>query len=80
MDEDERCYFDVLNRYAQALNETVVALVERQKLLNDRSKGGQKNPVNWSVYQEAEKTYQFAIQKYMVIGQELNNASHLVFE
>jgi hypothetical protein len=80
MDEDERCYFDILNRYAQAVNETVVALVERQKLLNDRSKGGQNNPVNWSVYQEAEKTYQSAIQKYMAIGQELNNASHLVFE
>jgi hypothetical protein len=80
MDEDERCYFDVLDRYAQAVNETVVALVERQKLLNDRSKGGQNNPVNWSVYQEAEKTYQSAIQRYMAIGQELNNASPLVFK
>ena len=80
MNENERCYFDILNRYAEAVNETVVALVKRQKLLNDRSKGGQNNPVSWSVYQEAEKTYESAIQKYMTIGQELNNASHLVFE
>ena len=80
MDEDERCYYDILNRYAQAVNETVVALVERQKMLNERSKGGRNNPVNWSVYQEAEKTYESAIQKYMAIGQELNDASHLVFE
>jgi hypothetical protein len=80
MDEDERCYFDILNRYVQALKETIAALVERQKLLNRRSKGGKDNPVNWSVYQEAEKRYQTAIQKYMAIGQELNNASHLVFE
>ena len=79
MNDDEKCYFDILNRYAQAVNKTVVALVARQKMLNDRSKGSEKNPVNLSVYQEVEKTYQIAIEKYMEIGQELNNASHLVF-
>lgn len=79
MDEDERYYFEILSRYAQAVKETVVALIERQKLLNERSKGGHDNPVSWEVYQDAEKTYQSAIQKYMAIGQELNNAGHLVF-
>jgi len=79
MDEDERCYFEILNRYAQAVNETVIALVERQRFLNERSKGGHDNPVNWKIYQDTEKTYQSAIQKYMAIGQELNNAGHLVF-
>lgn len=79
MDEDERYYFEILSRYAQAVNETVVALVERQRLLNERSKGGHDNSVSWKVYQDAERTYQSAIQKYVAIGQELNNAGHLVF-
>ena len=79
LDEDERYYFEILSRYAQAVNETVVALVERQRLLSERSKGGHDNPVNWNVYQDAEKTYQSAIQKYMAIGQELNDAGHLIF-
>ena len=79
MNKDERRYFEILNQYAKAVSETVVALVGRQELLNDRSKGGHNNPVNWNVYQDAERTYQSSIQKYMAIGQELNNASHLVF-
>jgi len=79
INEDERFYFEILNRYAEAVNETVSALVERQRLLNERSKGGRNNPVNWNVYQDAERKYQSAVQKYMAIGQELNNASHMVF-
>lgn len=79
LDEDERYYFEILSRYAQTVNDTVVVLVERQRLLNERSKGGHDNPVNWNVYQVAERIYQSAIQKYMKIGQELNNAGHLVF-
>lgn len=79
MDEEERYYFDILSRYSKAVNETVIALVERQRLLNERSKGGHDNPVNWKLYQDAERTYKSTIQEYMAIGQELNNASHLVF-
>lgn len=79
IDEDERYYFEILSRYAKAVNETVNILVERQRLLNERSKGGPGNPVNWNVYQGVERTYQSAIKNYMAIGQELNNASHLVF-
>lgn len=79
LNEDERYYFQILSRYAQAVNETVVALVERQRLLNERSKGGHDNPVNWDAYQDAERTYQSAIQKYMTIGQELMNAGPLIF-
>ena len=80
MDEDERFYFEILNRYAQAVNETVLALVERQKLLNDDSKSIRNNPLKWSRIKEAERTYESAFQKYMAIGQELNDASHLVSE
>jgi hypothetical protein len=79
MDENERYYFEVLGRYTQAVSETVDALVKRQGLLNQRSKGGQDNSVSWDIYQDAERTYQSAIQKYMAIGQELNNTGHLVF-
>ena len=38
LDENERYYFEILSRYEQAVNETVVVLIKRQKLLNDRSK------------------------------------------
>lgn len=79
INEDERFYFEILNRYAEAVNETVSALVDRQRLLNERSKGGRNNPVNWNVYQDAERKYQSLVQKYLAIGQELNNASHMVF-
>ena len=79
INEEERFYFEILHRYAEAVNETVFALVERQRLLNERSKGDYNNPINWNEYKDAEKKYQSAIHKYMAIGQELNNASHIVF-
>lgn len=79
MNEDERFYLQILNRYAEAVNDTVSALVERQRLLNERSKGGRNNPINWNAHQDVERRYESAIQKYMAIGHELNNAGHMVF-
>jgi hypothetical protein len=79
IDEEERSYFEILNRYTEAVNETVSALVERQRLLSERSEGGRSNPVNWKVYQDAGRKYQSAVEKYTVIGQELNNASRMLF-
>jgi len=55
LDEDEKIFLEILNRYAKAVNDTVVALVERQKLLNERSKSLKNNPVNYEMYQESEK-------------------------
>ena len=79
MGENERQYFDILNRYAKAVGETIYALVERQRLLNERSKGDQDNTVSWNIYQNAERKYSSLIEKYMAIGQELNNVGYLIF-
>lgn len=77
---DERRYFDLLSRYVDALSDTVKALVDRQRLLNEGSKGGTQNPMTWQVFQEKERGYQAAVQRYMAIGGELNDAAPLIFE
>jgi hypothetical protein len=74
----EKSYFDILKRYVVAVNETISLLIERQRLLYERSKGGWNNPVKWNAYQVAERKYQSSIQNYMAIGQDLNNASHMI--
>lgn len=77
--EDEKLYLELLARYTEALRETVSALVERQRVLNERSKGGRDNPITWDVYQQSERKYQDSIQQYQAIGQELNSVSHVIF-
>lgn len=77
--EDEKLYLELLVQYAEALRETVLALVERQRVLNERSKGGRDNPITWDVYQQLERKYQASIQQYQAIGQELNSVSHVIF-
>jgi hypothetical protein len=77
---DEQRYFDLLSRYVDALSDTVEALVDRQRLLNEGSKGGTQNPMTWPVFQEKERAYQAAVQRYMAIGRELNDAAPLIFE
>ena len=77
---DERRYFDLLTRYVEEVNKTIAALVERQRLLNEGSKGGARNLMRWEAFQQRERAYQRAIEGYMSIGQELNDAAPLVFE
>lgn len=76
---DERAYFDLLSRYAAAVAQTVHALVDRQRLLNEGSRGGRKNPMTWQLYQERERRYESAIAEYKVIGGELNAAAPIIF-
>jgi hypothetical protein len=42
---DERKYLEILSRYVVAVQRTIVALVERQRLLNQGSLGGGNNPI-----------------------------------
>ena len=77
---DEKRYFDILSRYASALRKTVDALVDRQRLMYEGSKGGRNNAMTWEAYQEKEKAYQLRIQEYTAIGQELNAAAPIVFD
>ena len=77
---DEKYYFEILARYAAALQKTVAALVDRQRLLAQRSEGGPQNPMSWEACQQTEKLYQIAVEKYMAIGKELNGASSIIFD
>jgi len=76
LSKDERYYFDILSRYVAAVRKTVAALVDRQRLMNEKSKG---NPVTWEAFQQKEMAYQMAVQEYMAIGQELNAGAPIIF-
>lgn len=79
LSEDERRYFDMLAHYVEAVSRTVDALAERQRLLNEGSKGGARNPMTWEAFQQKERAYQTAVKEYMAIGQELNDAAPAIF-
>jgi hypothetical protein len=79
LSKDERYYFDILARYVVALRRTVAALVDRQRLLNEGTKGGSNNSMSWEAYQEKENIYQMTVKEYRAIGHELNEAAPVVF-
>lgn len=74
--KDEKYYFDTLSRYVDAVRKTVATLVERQRLMNERSKG---RTMTWEAFQQKERSYQMAVQEYTAIGQELNDAAPIIF-
>ena len=80
LSKDEKHYFDILSRYVDAVRRTIAALVDRQRLLNEGSKGESRNPMTWGAFQQKEGSYQIAVQKYMAIGQELNDSSYIIFD
>ncbi|MCB4792747.1 MAG: hypothetical protein LHV68_12805 [Elusimicrobia bacterium] len=80
LSKDEKHYFDILSRYVDAVRKTVAALIDRQRLLNDGSRGGPRNPMTWELFQQKEKIYQMTVKEYMAIGQELNDAAPIIFE
>ncbi|MGB8951372.1 MAG: hypothetical protein WCC06_01710 [Candidatus Aminicenantales bacterium] len=79
LSKDEKHYFDILSRYVDAVRKTVTALIDRQRLLNEGSKGGSRNPMTWEAFQQKERSYQMAVQEYIAIGQELNDAAPIIF-
>jgi hypothetical protein len=74
---DETRYLDILSRYVDAIELTVQALVERQRLLLGRAMNATN--VTRGVFGEAERNYQDRINNYMALGQELNDAAPLIF-
>lgn len=72
-------YLDLLEKYMGALRETVDALVRRQRLLAEGARGGRENPMTWPAFQEAERDYERAIERYKVVGLDLNKAAPVVF-
>lgn len=70
---DQKSYFDLLLRYAIAIQATVNALVERQRLLNEG------NQLTWELLQEKERLYKLTVTHYVSIGEELNAAAPIIF-
>lgn len=77
---DEKSYFNLLSGYAIAIMETVRALVDRQRLLYERSRGGRNNPMTWELFREKERQYESVVAEYMSIGRELNAAAPIIFD
>lgn len=77
---DERYYFDLLSRHADAVARTVDALVDRQRLLSEGSKTMKGNPLTWPAYQEKERAYKKAVEDYKELGADLNDVAHIVFD
>ena len=71
-------YLDLLERYVGALRETVDALVRRQRLLAEGARGGRENPMTWQAFQESERNYERAIERYKMVGLDLNNAAPMI--
>lgn len=77
---NERRYLNLLADYVEAVERTIEALVARQKLLAQGSRGGRNNPMTWEAFRLAECRYQEAIAGYKAIGARLNNAAPLAFD
>lgn len=75
---EERRYFDILSRYVDAVRATVTALVERQRLLSQRSIGGERNPVSLEAFQRKHQAYEELIRRYTQIGHELGGSNPLL--
>jgi hypothetical protein len=79
LSKEEQDYFDLLSRYVDAVCLTVIALVDRQLLLNAGGKGGPHNPMTREAYKEKHRAYEESIRHYMAIGQELTAAGPIIF-
>ena len=75
--EDE--YLHILVRYVGSVRKTIGALVDRQTLLFEGSKGGANNAMTWQACKDKEAAYQSAVAGYKAVGQELNAASLAIF-
>ena len=78
--QDQHSYFDILTRYVASVRKAVDALVSRQRLLNEGSKGGANNPMTFAAYRQREADFQAASRDYSAIGRELNAAAHIIFK
>ena len=76
---EEQRLFDLLSRYVDAVRFTVMALVDRQRLMDQGAKSASwVTWKNWKALQQKEMIYKKAIEHYMAIGGELNAASRML--
>lgn len=74
-----RAYSELLSSYVEALARTVDALVARQRILSEGSRGGRGNPMTWDGFKAAEQDYDRAVKNYQMIGAQLNDSSSAIF-
>ena len=79
LSKGEKCYFNILSRYVAAVRKSVVALIDRQRLMAEGSKSRANNPMTLEAYKQKEEIYQTAVEEYTAIGQELNMAAPIIF-
>lgn len=79
LNSEELHYFEILIKYVNSLKNTVTKLVERQRLMSKGSKSFSNNSMTWEAFNKKEIEYKNAIEDYTAIGQQLNNATSIIF-
>lgn len=68
LDRDEQRYFDLLKEYVKRVELAIDALIERQRLLAHP-------PVKWDSHQSASQKYSAAMNAFMAVEEQMNQAS-----
>ena len=76
MTADEEEYMSCLQRYAQSLHQTIVALQNYQEGFLRKSRG---EKLEYSTSKKLLAKYQQSIEAYQKIGLELNSLSYIIF-
>lgn len=79
LSQDEQKYIDLLSQFVNALQLTVISLVERQRLMERGSRSFMKNRISWRDFKEKDNAYKNSIIAYTVIGYHLNESDRIVF-
>jgi len=68
LDQDEQHYLGLLKEYVKRVRSAIDALVARQRILANP-------PVKWDSHQAASQKYQAAMNSFMAIEEQMNQAS-----
>ena len=79
LSEDEKRYFDILYSYLNSLESTINCLIDKQKLLEIKSKGLTNKTITLKDITLKGKEYNSLIEEYLTIGRQLNNMSYIIF-
>ena len=75
----EQIYFDLMSQYVDAVRFTIVALVDRQRLMDQGAKGAPWwTWKSWKALQQKDRVYRQSIDHYVEIGGKLNAASRIL--
>jgi hypothetical protein len=75
---DEKFYFDTLLNYYTSLERTVNCLIQKQILMDIKS-NDPLNKISLKEFKIKDNEYKSLINQYLIIGDQLNNSSHIIF-